>query len=224
MNPNLKIQSFTDLITWQKGHELVLRIYKITKTFPREETYSLVDQMRRCVISITSNIAEGFSRKSYKEKIQFYSMALGSTTELQNQILVAKDVGYITQEQFLALSDLMLEIHKLYNYLYSNKLQENITCPLIGIFYTEHGGNYQVVLPIKKTIPIKKPFKIKTLLTVKCISIIHRGSYKTIEDSFNLLKDYVKKNNLVWKFPVMEYYIKSKGSEKNYLTEIQVPI
>ncbi|MDO8570458.1 MAG: four helix bundle protein [Candidatus Daviesbacteria bacterium] len=115
MDQPTKIQYFTDLFAWKKGHELVLKIYIITKTFPREEIYALVDQMRRCGISITSNIAEGFSRKSYKEKIQFYSMALGSTTELQNQILVAKDVGYITQEQFLALSDLMLEIHKLLN-------------------------------------------------------------------------------------------------------------
>lgn len=95
----MKIQSFTDLTAWQRGHELVIAIYKITKVFPREELYSLVDQMRRCTVSITSNIAEGFSRKSYKEKIQFYSMALGSTTELQNQLLVARDVGYIKKEK-----------------------------------------------------------------------------------------------------------------------------
>lgn len=111
----MKIQSFTDLTAWQRGHELVLEIYKITKNFPREELYALVDQMRRCVISITSNIAEGFSRKSYKEKIQFYSVALGSTTELQNQLLVAKDVGYITKEQFDLLAYLTIEVHKLIN-------------------------------------------------------------------------------------------------------------
>lgn len=111
----MKIQSFTDLISWQRGHELVISIYRITKSFPREELYSLVDQMRRCAISITSNIAEGFSRKSYKEKIQFYSMALGSTTELQNQLLVAKDVGYITKEQFNLLASLSVEVHKLIN-------------------------------------------------------------------------------------------------------------
>lgn len=115
MNQNLKIQSFTNLIAWQKGHELVLTIYKLTKTFPKEETYSLVDQMRRCVISITSNIAEGFSRKSYKEKIQFYSMALGSTTELQNQLLVARDVDYITKESFTKIAVLTVEVHKLIN-------------------------------------------------------------------------------------------------------------
>lgn len=111
----MKIQSFTDLTVWRRGHELVLAIYQVTKTFPREELYSLVDQMRRCAISITSNLAEGFSRKSYKEKIQFYSMALGSTTELQNQLLVAKDVGYITQEKFNVLAQLTIEVHKLIN-------------------------------------------------------------------------------------------------------------
>lgn len=111
----MKIQSFADLTTWRRGHELVLLIYRITKSFPKEELYALVDQMRRCAISITSNIAEGFSRKSYKEKIQFYSMALGSTTELQNQLLVAKDVSYITKEQFNLLADLSVEVHKLIN-------------------------------------------------------------------------------------------------------------
>lgn len=115
MNQALKIQSFTQLTTWQKAHTLVLVIYKITKAFPREEIYALVDQMRRCAISITSNIAEGFSRKSYKEKIQFYSMALGSTTELQNQLLVARDVGYITKEQFSTIAQLTVEVHKLIN-------------------------------------------------------------------------------------------------------------
>lgn len=115
MNQALKIQSFTELMAWQKEHALVLQIYQITKGLPKEETYSLVDQMRRCVISITSNIAEGFSRKSYKEKIQFYSMSLGSTTELQNQLLVARDVGYITNEQFILIANLTVEVHKLIN-------------------------------------------------------------------------------------------------------------
>lgn len=115
MNYTLKIQSFTNLIAWQKGHELVLIIYRTTKAFPKEEMYSLVDQMRRCVISITSNLAEGFSRKSYKEKIQFYCIALGSTTELQNQLLVARDVEYITKEQFTQIANLTIEVHKLIN-------------------------------------------------------------------------------------------------------------
>jgi len=90
-----KIKSFTDLKAWQSGHKLVVLVYKITKDFPREETYSLIDQMRRAASSVTSNIAEGFGRRGYKEKIQFYYLAQGSLTELKNQILIARDVGYL---------------------------------------------------------------------------------------------------------------------------------
>src|SRR5581483_3918867 len=115
MNQGQPLKSFTQLTAWQKGHELVLVIYKITQLFPKTETYGLVDQMRRCVISITSNIAEGFSRKSYKEKGQFYSMSLGSCTELQNQLLVARDVGYILKEEFNKIADLTVEVNKLIN-------------------------------------------------------------------------------------------------------------
>jgi len=77
-----KIQSFTQLNVWKEAHKLVLLIYKTTDNFPKKETYSLIDQMRRCAISITSNIAEGFSRQGKKEKLQFYYVSKGSLTEL----------------------------------------------------------------------------------------------------------------------------------------------
>lgn len=76
-----KIKSFTDLNVWKEGHKLVLQVYKLTKEFPKEELFGLTNQIRRAAVSITSNIAEGFSRHSYKEKLQFYSTALGSLTE-----------------------------------------------------------------------------------------------------------------------------------------------
>lgn len=110
-----KIQTFTDLIAWQKGHALVLMVYRVTLTFPRNEAFCLIDQMRRCAVSITSNIAEGFSRRGAKEKIQFYYMALGSTTELQNQLLIARDLGYLIQKQFNELASQTVEVHKLLN-------------------------------------------------------------------------------------------------------------
>jgi four helix bundle protein len=84
-----KIYSFTDLKAWKQGHELVLFVYEITKHFPQNEVFGLTSQMRRAVVSITSNIAEGFSRISNKEKAQFYSIALGSLTEIQNQSYIA---------------------------------------------------------------------------------------------------------------------------------------
>lgn len=108
-----KIKSFTDLIAWQEGHKLVLSVYRITSSFPRSESYALVDQMRRCVVSITNNIAEGFSRKTNKEKGQFYYIALGSTTELQNLLLIARDLKYISQTDFKKLADSTIYVHKL---------------------------------------------------------------------------------------------------------------
>ncbi len=110
-----KIKSFTDLNAWKEGHKLVLMIYKTTKAFPKEEIFGLTSQIRRCAISITSNIAEGFSRQSYKEKIQFYSIAQGSVTELQNQILIAKDVSYIDKKEFQEIAQQSVTVHKIIN-------------------------------------------------------------------------------------------------------------
>lgn len=110
-----KIKSFTDLDAWKEGHRLVLMIYQITKSFPREEMFGLVSQMRRCAISITSNIAEGFSRQSYKEKVQFYSMAQGSVTELQNQLIIARDVGLLAKGRFHEIAEQSIKVHKITN-------------------------------------------------------------------------------------------------------------
>lgn len=110
-----KIKSFTDLNAWKESHKLVLVIYKITKEFPKEEVYGLTSQLRRCAISISSNIAEGFSRQSFKDKANFYSIALGSVTELQNQLLVAKDVGYLKSEIFNQIANQSVAVHKLIN-------------------------------------------------------------------------------------------------------------
>ncbi|OGL35437.1 hypothetical protein A3F65_01680 [Candidatus Saccharibacteria bacterium RIFCSPHIGHO2_12_FULL_47_16b] len=109
------ITVFTDLNAWKEGHRLVLAIYLATKTLPARESYALLDQMRRAVTSVTSNIAEGFSRRGSKEKIQFYSMALGSLTELQNQILIATDVNYLDADSAKALSEQSVIVHKLIN-------------------------------------------------------------------------------------------------------------
>lgn len=108
-----KIKSFIDLTVWKEGHKLVLMVYKETNTFPKEEMYSLIDQLRRAVISITSNIAEGFGRHSYKEKIQFYYMSSGSLSEARNQFIIAKDLGYISQEKYLMLENQAETVSKL---------------------------------------------------------------------------------------------------------------
>lgn len=112
---NNKIKSFTDLVAWQEGHKLVLMIYKITKNFPKEEIFGLTNQIRRASVSITSNIAEGFSRNSTKEKAQFYFTSLGSLSEVQNQLLIARDIEYINKETFSECAELTVHISKLIN-------------------------------------------------------------------------------------------------------------
>lgn len=104
MNNEIKkeqtIKDFTDLNVWKEGHSLVLAIYKLCKNFPKEELFALSSQMKRSAVSVTSNIAEGFGRKSYKEKVQFYYLSNGSLVELKNQLIVAKDIGYIDEKLF----------------------------------------------------------------------------------------------------------------------------
>lgn len=109
----VKIFKFTDLIVWQKSHKLVLDIYNITINFPKEELFVLVSQLRRAAISITSNIAEGFGRKSNKEKVQFYFVSLGSIYEVENQIIIARDLGYLEKEIFNKTIELLIEVQKM---------------------------------------------------------------------------------------------------------------
>jgi len=110
-----KIRCFTDLIAWQEAHKLVLAIYKTTRRFPKDEIFGLVAQLRRAVVSISSNIAEGFSRISYAEKIHFYSIALGSVTEVQNQMLIARDIEYLSKDDFMLIEKQGVIVHKLIN-------------------------------------------------------------------------------------------------------------
>ncbi len=120
-----KIKSFTGLNAWKEGYKLVLLIYKETGNFPDKEIFGLVSQMRRCVVSITSNIAEGFSRSTSKDKNNFFSMALGSLTELQNQLLIVKDIGYINQEKFSLFANQTVVVSKLINGLKKYNYKNN---------------------------------------------------------------------------------------------------
>jgi four helix bundle protein len=112
---NNKIRSFTDLNAWKEAHKLALMIYKTTENFPGKENFGLVSQMRRSAVSISSNIAEGFSRATAKDKYQFYSIAQGSLTELQNQLLIAKDVGYMLKDEFDEIARQTVVANKLIN-------------------------------------------------------------------------------------------------------------
>jgi four helix bundle protein len=98
-------KSFQDLIVWQKSHELVIKIYKTTKLFPPEEKFGLTSQMRRAAVSIPANIAEGFAKRSKKDKSNFYNIAQGSLSELNYYIILSKDLGYLREDSQL-LSDI----------------------------------------------------------------------------------------------------------------------
>jgi four helix bundle protein len=108
-----KIQSFRDLYAWQEAYNLAILVYKITKNFPKEELFGITSQIRRAVISIASNIAEGFSRNSVKEKIQFYYTALGSLTEVRNQADLSKGIGYLEEEKYREIENQSLKCDKL---------------------------------------------------------------------------------------------------------------
>lgn len=110
-----QINSFTDLIVWQKGHKLVLEIYRVSDKFPNSENFGLTNQLRRAAVSVTSNMCEGFERNSSKEFLQFLSISRGSIAEVQNQLLIARDLGYIERSKFVKIAELTIEVHKLLN-------------------------------------------------------------------------------------------------------------
>lgn len=110
-----KINNFRDLIVWQESYKLSLEIYKQTKSFLKDEIFGLISQMRRCSVSVTSNIAEGFNRKSHKEKLNFYYISLGSVSELQSQILISKDIGYLSNNDFEIIFKKSVDVYKMLN-------------------------------------------------------------------------------------------------------------
>ena len=117
MNTTLpKATRFTHLIAWQKGHQLVLGIYKMTSLLPPEERYGLSVHIQRAAVSITSNIAEGFIEYQRRKRFSFI-IALGSVTELQNQLLIVRDLKLVANEIFQALAEQTKDVARLLNAL-----------------------------------------------------------------------------------------------------------
>ena len=110
-------QSYRELIAWQKAMVLVTAIYKITKSFPRGELYGLVNQLRRAAVSVPSNIAEGQARYSSKEFHHFLSHARGSLVEIETQLLIAKELQYVSPTDSKCLLDLTAELGRILNRL-----------------------------------------------------------------------------------------------------------
>ena len=120
-----KVNSFYDLETWKEAHKLVIEIYKITKQFPSDERFGLIDQMRRAVSSITANIAEGFTRFHYKDKVRFYYQSRGSIGEVQNFLILSRDLGYISKLQCKELGEKSINVMKLINGLIRATSRQN---------------------------------------------------------------------------------------------------
>ena len=96
-----KIERFEDLEVWKKSHKLVIEIYNITKKFPNEEKFGIVSQMRGAAISIAANIAEGFKRRTPKDKSNFYNISQGSLEELKYYLILSRDLGYLQSDNNL---------------------------------------------------------------------------------------------------------------------------
>ena len=116
-----KIESYRDLTAWKKSHKLVLHVYRITSQFPKAELFGLVSQMRRCAVSVVSNIVEGFARRGTKEKTQFYYHSKSSLVELQSQLEISKDLGFVSSSGYIESEKQIVEIQKIISGLIRNQ-------------------------------------------------------------------------------------------------------
>ena len=122
-NKRLPAKSFEDLIVWQKAHEAVLFVYKLTKKFPSDEKFGLSSQFRRATISIAANISEGFAKKTSPEKIRYLNISQGSLEECKYFVILSRDLGYGSDKY---LDELFIEIGKMLNgYISKLKINSN---------------------------------------------------------------------------------------------------
>ena len=108
-----KVKTFRDLIVWQKAHALVLDVYRVTNTFPNEERFGLVSQLRRSAGSIATNIVEGHKRKSRKDYLNFLNIADSSLEETKYHLILSRDLGYLNDDKFLELMSMCDEVGRL---------------------------------------------------------------------------------------------------------------
>lgn len=120
----VKTQRFEELIVWQKAHALVLEIYKLSKDFPKEETYGITSQVRRSSVSVAANISEGYRKKGKADKLRFLNIAEGSLDETKYYLLLIRDLKFIKNE-YDKLFELSEEVSKLLN-AYSIAIRNSI--------------------------------------------------------------------------------------------------
>jgi four helix bundle protein len=115
MNENTQINTYKDLIVWQKSMQLVFEIYKVTEGFPKEEMYGLTSQIRRAAVSIPTNIAEGRFRGTKKDYTQFLRISYSSGAELETEIEIARNLFKTKHLDYKKVDDLLLEVMKILN-------------------------------------------------------------------------------------------------------------
>lgn len=108
-----KVKSYKELIVWQKAMELSLSVYRLTDKFPKSEQFGLINQIRRAVVSIPSNIAEGWARKGLGEYIHFLYVSYASASELETQLILSKKLNLGDKESYTKIESLLLEVQKL---------------------------------------------------------------------------------------------------------------
>ena len=113
------MQSYKDLIVWQKSIQLVTELYRVTEKFPKTEIFGLTSQIRRASVSIPANIAEGYARKHKKEYIQFLRIAFGSGAELETFLVISKNLGFIKDDSIIKVNELLDEVMRMLNKLVS---------------------------------------------------------------------------------------------------------
>ncbi|MDX1996001.1 MAG: four helix bundle protein [bacterium] len=109
------MKDFRSLMVWQKAHQVTLAVYRVTSTFPKEELYGLTNQMRRSSASVPTNIAEGCGREGDSELARFFQIAMASASELEYQLLLAHDLGFIEQTTYTQLNNDLTEVRKMLN-------------------------------------------------------------------------------------------------------------
>ncbi|WP_353147877.1 four helix bundle protein [Flavobacterium sp.] len=118
----MRIFSFEKLIAWQKSRELAMLIFAETKKFPKDELFGLTSQMRRCSVSIASNLAEGSGRNSMKDKARFSEIAYSSSLELLNQVILCRDFEYLDENQSILIREKITEVNMLIDGLYKSQI------------------------------------------------------------------------------------------------------
>jgi len=122
-----QIKHFQELKVWQKAHQLVLNVYQVTRNFPKEERFALLVQIRRAVVSVASNIVEGFNRRSVNDSLHFYNFAKASLEEVKYQLLIAKDLDYISLKVYEESLSLAEEVGRMLNAWTNSQIKNTST-------------------------------------------------------------------------------------------------